>query len=517
MKIKRKTFVGGVIAALCACTALTFGTVFSLSGAGNKAYADTSANGSASVLSIDSSTGTVNTNFENKIQGAQTEYVYLGHDITIGDTTQAIDAPMKWRVLTKNDTKYGSGKNLLLQTETIYSFGYNLINHKDYLFWGTSWVRSFMNGGTTTNGESIQYYNAADGSLNTWASPLVNKIMVSGDSDFLNAIQGTNSYITRAACGNAGYHGFATNVFTAYPFSNANATVTRSTDTDVTGGLSGVLGDKVSGDRMFFLDIEDVCNTAAYGFTDSTSGKTYYQLIAEANPSMAFNGWQNGYPTYIASNNILTDALKTAPGTFTLLRNPVTGKTNGTDVGYCASIYGAYVASGYNCGNMLGGREQKSTSGPSYSRPATVLDLSKVVYANSSTGNVSDTLTDVTGSNAAKPEYKLYIKDKNYSNTGFAPVITSANGKVKVTFKNNSGKAGNAVLLLQDKNATDGSVSYQAVKTMASGNSEQTVEFTLPSSITYKDYTPTVMLTSANTTSAATMATESVYATYTQD
>ncbi|MDE7076066.1 MAG: hypothetical protein K2O62_01955, partial [Clostridia bacterium] len=128
MKIKRKTFVGGMLATLCACTALTFGTVFSLSGAGNNAYADTSANGSASVLSIDSSTGTVNTNFENKIQGAQSEYVYFGSSFqpsSTGGGFVSLGTPMKWRVLTKNDDKYGSGKNLLLQSDAIYSIQYN--------------------------------------------------------------------------------------------------------------------------------------------------------------------------------------------------------------------------------------------------------------------------------------------------------------------------------------------------------------------------------------------------------
>ncbi|MDE6790343.1 MAG: hypothetical protein K2J61_01345, partial [Clostridia bacterium] len=191
-----------------------------------------------------------------------------------------------------------------------------------------------------------------------------------------------------------------------------------------------------------------------------------------------------------------------------------------TSIGVLAIIGSHLQNRTYQFHNILGGSDGALSSSSGYipgGRPAAVLDLSQVAYASSYGNNVSSTLTDVTGTSTAKPEYKLYIKGSNYSNTGFAPVITSASNKVKVTFKNTSGKAGNIVLLLQDRNATDGSVAYQAVSSMSGGSSEQVVEFTLPSSVAYKNYIPTVMLTSANTTSANAMSTESVYATYTQN
>ncbi|MDE7076662.1 MAG: hypothetical protein K2O62_05010, partial [Clostridia bacterium] len=262
---------------------------------------------------------------------------------------------------------------------------------------------------------------------------------------------------------------------------------------------------------MFMLDVEDVCNTPSYGFVDS-DGKTYFDLVGARNSSYVFTGWQDGYPNYQTSNGMFTDALKEIAGNSISLRDPTYIQyTSAFGIGNMA-VYGAYTTDGYNMGNMLGARTQYDAA----TRPATVLDLSQVVYAKSNGDSIGNTLTDVTGTATPKPEYKLYIKDKNFNNTGFAPVITSANNKVKVIFKNNSGKAGNIVLLLQDRNATDGSVAYQAVSTMSGGNAEQSVEFTLPSSVTYKDYIPTVMLTSANTATAA-MATESVYATYTQN
>ncbi|MDE5766890.1 MAG: hypothetical protein K2I17_06970, partial [Clostridia bacterium] len=521
MKIKRKTFVGGMLAALCACTALTFGTVFSLSGAGNNAYADTSANGSASVLSIDSSTGTVNTNFENKIQGGQTEYVYFGSDFIMADSGRggyiptATGTPMKWRVLKKNDDKYGSGKNLLMQSELHYALYYNSVLTTDTVFWGTSCARAILNGPKTTNGEDIKYYVPATGGLNSYTdNSIIDQITIVGDSNFKNAVQGTKPYITRLQWWPSTSPFLKATAFTVnYNFSNANAAASRSMDPDVTGGNNYVVGDKVSGDRLFYLDIEDVANTADYGFVDSVNGKTYFEQIAERNPTYAFTGWQNGYPNYMASNGILTDALKTDPGLFTTVREPF---TDGSAAPAVTTIYGVYTKTSpsYNCGNMIGGYYMNNSGN---ARPATVLDLSQVAYASSNGETIGNTLKDVTGTSTAKPEYKLYIKGSNFSNTGFAPVITSASNKVKVTFKNTSGKAGNIVLLLQDKNATDGSVAYQAVSVMSGGSAEQTVEFNLPSSVAYKDYIPTVMLTSANTTTTNVMATESVYATYTQN
>ncbi|MDE7163672.1 MAG: hypothetical protein K2O44_06345 [Clostridia bacterium] len=518
MKIKRKTFVGGILAALCACTALTFGTVFSFSGAGNNAYAD-SANGSASVLSIDTKTGTANTNFENKIEGGQKEYVYFGSDFTLtatgagGYDPTATGTPMKWRVLKKNDTKYGSGKNLLMQSELHYNIYYNSAPTTETVFWGSSCARAILNGTTTTNGEDIKYYVSTNGNLSAFTGhSVIDRIAITGDSNFKNAIQGTKPYITRLIYWPDSALRMTATAFTAnYQFITANASATRSTDPDVTGGNNYVVGDKVSGDRLFYLDIEDVANTADYGFVDSVTNKTYFELIAANNPAYAFTGWQNGYPTFITANGILNDALKNQSDQFTTLREPFINDKGAVAV---MTIYGKHVNSDYNCGNIIGGYYQYNMGN---ARPATVLDLSQIAYASSYGSNVSNTLTDVTGTATAKPEYKLYIKDSGFSNTGFAPVITSASSKVKVTFKNTSGKAGNLVLLLQDKNATDGSVAYQAVSAMTSGTSEQVVEFNLPSSVAYKDYIPTVMLTSANTTPANAMATESVYATYTQN
>ena len=523
MKIKRKTFWGGIIAALCACATAVTG--LSLSAARGNTYANAAAaNGSASVLSVDTKTGTANGNFENKIQGGQNEYVYFGRDfsITYGSVNHTpLTTPMKWRVLTKNDTKYGRGKNLLVQSESIYAISYNNFYDVSTLFWGTSTARALMNGASTTEGDTIEYYNAQNGTLNInpSSSAIVNTIATNGDSNFLHVIQGTNQIITRAQYWyNSSYTDsrvYANKFLSGYQL-NANAAKTRSTDSSVMGTVPAgytVIGEITSGDRMFYLDVEDYCNTASYGFVDSTTGRTYFEEIAAANSSNAFTDWQGGYPTYPSSNGIYSDALKLSSADIVMLRETDFVDNATTDQVACMAVYGSMTDSGLSMGNMLGTQLQPG----GYARPATVLDLSQVLYANGSVGNVGSTLTDVTGTSTAKPEYKLYIKDSAFSNNGFAPVITSANGKVKVTFNNTSGKTGNLVLLLQDKNATDGSVAYQAVSAMNGGSAQQSIEFNIPSGCTYKNYIPTVMLTSANTTSAAAMATEAVYATYTQN
>ena len=521
------------------CVALSCGAVFSFSLNNNKIKANAAAaNGSASVLSVDTKTGTANGNFENKIQGEQTEYVYFGNDPTVNSVavnssvsyTSSITkttTPMKWRVLTKNDTKYGRGSNLLLQTENFYPISYNDAPSTDTVLWGMSNARAVLNGTKTTNGDSIEifYGYGSTGYLKQWTTlSMVDAVAIGDNTNFLHAIQGTNPYITRVLlwADNQAYVK-ATDFVTTYPFYNDNAKKTLNTGNDVTGGNQYVVGDKVSGDRMFYLDIEDCANTASYGFYDTNvynstnQKKTYFDLIGERT-TYSYTGWQNGYPSFVASNGLQTDAMRIAAGKYVTMREAFVNATNSSSA--LITLYGSYtgVNSGitYNCGNMVGGYSQNYAGN---GRPATVLDLSQVVYANGSVGNVGSTLTGVTGSSTAKPEYKLYIKDSAFStyNAGFEPVITSANNKVKVTFKNNSGKAGNAVLLLQDKNATDGSVAYQAVTAMNSGTAEQSVEFNIPSGLVYKNYIPTVMLTSANTTSATAMATEAVYATYTQD
>ncbi|MDE7163686.1 MAG: hypothetical protein K2O44_06415 [Clostridia bacterium] len=510
------------------CAGLCLGTVFSFFKTSDGINANAaSANGSASVLSIDSSTGTVNSNFENKVQGAQNENVYFG---------SYNGAPTKWLVLAKNDTKYGQGKNLLLFAEDVFFEGYGQDTQcTSYAFYGTSLARANLVGGhvaslncepgdITTSGIEVRYEDSLLNKLfdvnSLSAVQTVDELKCHDAYYFRNAypvwrtvnstqgdIYYTNpsTYKTNDSLYNTAAAGAApVNTKTGVSDANNNFSVSFSASDGVTETLTG--------DKLFMLDYMDM-NNRRYGFVDS-NGKTYLEAMF---PAVA-----SGY--YDGSGDIIEDSYKLGFYGYFDTNTRFEGKgfnansakwywLRGAGLTYNASTMKSALAQVYE-GTLAYGVGANERNGY---RPAFVLDLSKVVYASSSGNNIFSTLSDVRETNTTTPEYKLYIKDSSFSNTGFKPIITSANNKVKVTFKNSSGKAGNAVLLLQDRNATDGSVAYQAVATMAAGTAEQVVEFTLPSTVTYKDYIPTVMLTSANTTQTNVMATESVYATYTQN
>ncbi|MCM1233095.1 MAG: hypothetical protein NC489_23475, partial [Ruminococcus flavefaciens] len=543
MKIKHKSFLGGIAAALLAV--FVGGTALAGVGFGNKADVANaaSANGSASVYGLDDN-GSLTTAVENKIQGAQKDYIHFGPGITtVGNSSVSNpNDTTKWVVLKKNDTKYGSGKNLLLWSDKTYNLNWAVGgDYRTSLFWGTSWARALMNG-ETVDGVPYEYYRSDTGALLSvnpdWS--FINLFFNDADNDYRHTLKVSNPIITRVvqsldpSDNPSSWRTLYSSVMSIPLTVNANAgKYYSSTDTSITGGLTNVYGDKVTGDRMFFLDYDDLFN-ADYGFVDSNNKTLVEGIVAtmNANTSNTFyknyvwSDWRDGYPSYAEAPFLQSTALKTN-GSGYYLRNHVIGSKGGawTGSGGASFTYSAYkvpetgsnAGTTYNCKDIVG--LHTYAPGIGGSRMNFVLDLEQVVYANSSKGNIGATFEDVSSAASGTPEYKIYIKDKNYAttNSGFTPIVTASSNKLKVTFSNTTAQSGNMVVLLRDRNSTDGSVAYQGVKSFSSDANKQEIEFTLPAGISYKDYKPTVMLTSANTVPTAAMATERVYATYTQD
>lgn len=530
MKIKRKTLFTSIISAFALSAAVFTGA---LVGNGKTTPAHAAASGSVSILNIDTETGTANTNFENVITGAQNEYVYFGMD---GGN------PIAWRVLEKNNTKYGSGNNLLIQKATgvfdAYMNAINLTNVSAY--WGTSSIRAKLNG-NDPSGNPIEYYGwdpskSARGfmSYSMETSYAGQYFKVGSDTSQLDAIKPISAdkpIITRLGVwGSSTWNGQEYYAFFYRAKSVADAMSVDlydtngsakylSGDTDVTGEDANVIGEKTSGERLFLLDYDDY-NNRDFGFVDSVNGLTYLEQVLNLLPGYQRNDFLDGDLSIAASKLPNTDAYKVPYAEDHYLRNPALWLNNTTwEVSGVGAAYGGKTLK--ISGNGGGVNMMHNNMGTMHVLPATVFDTTKIVYANGSTGYItgnsfSNVQSQVTAS--GKPEYKLYIKDTNYNSNGFTPYVTSANNKLKVTFNNNSGKAGNVVVLLQDKTATDGSIAYQAVASMSATTAAQTAEFNLPAGITYKNFKPIVMLTSAKTTSVATAkATENVYAAYTQD
>ena len=501
---------------------------------------------SASVLNVNSD-GTVNNNIESLFTGGQSENIYFGMDGGV---------PVKWRVLKKNDTKYGVGKNLLLWKDVGINDAYHsqakLIPTTYY--WGTSEIRSKFNG-IDTDGNPIEYYgwdtssNSSKFMSYDLASSYAGKYFTSGgDMSQLEAIKGidpSKPIITRIsqydpnsspclsfvwvkmALGGTGQYPLVDGIYdvngAAKYYSEDSDVIGNSAS--VTGGTSYVMGDKTSGERMFLLDYEDI-NSRDYGFVDSNTGKTYLEGIKSVNSNLTWNSWLDGMPAYWEyGNNLITDALKSDGGNMSgyYVRNIITTYNSSTKQFQPGSIivYDNILKNGVNVNDAVGISYLYANSGYTFqARPAMMIDTSKVVYASGSAGYVpagSFQSVQNLSSTSTKPEYKIYVKDTNFGSYTFSPKVTSADNKVKVSFTNPTGKAGNVVVLLTERGVTNGSVAYQAVAPMVAGSAKQTAEFTLPSGITYKNYMPTVMLTTARTSSTAAKASETVYCMATQD
>ncbi|MDE7075989.1 MAG: hypothetical protein K2O62_01560, partial [Clostridia bacterium] len=502
MKIKRKTFVGGLLATLCACATVITGLSFA---GGNTVAAaeDVPVKQSAAYLNLDGGT-----NILNGFEGAQKEKVYFGTNN---------GSPVKWRVLSKNGSNYGSGMLLWADSqitqEAYNTYAYNL----DYAFWGTSKIRALLNGGI--------YYNAVS---NQTDAPTATTPVSETDSWYgklfnlteQKAVEETGSYVTDLWGCNVNYP--------TYLYSKAGITVT-STENDNSNNVCGkyninridatshptsqyayynttygTVWEETSGDKLFLLDYYDI-NNADYGFGDS--GQTYENKVTayaySGTPqSDVFACYFDGAGT--AYNNITSNYLKDTGGTpYYWLRNP--GRQNNAKSDALLVCSWGCIASHF-C----------SIDGAAGIRPAFNLDTTKIVYANSKSVSVGSTFTDVTtNASVTTPEYKLYVKSADYNTYSSKAISTMRveGGNLKVIYNNPAEiESGNIVVLLTEKGSTDGAVAYQASATISSTtNASKTAvaSFSL-SGIDYSQYDTTVLLTSANGGNYA----ETVYCSY---
>ena len=497
------------------CVGLCLGAVFSFSLNNNKVTAN-AATGSApaSILSL-------NGEFASKLQGGQKEYIYFGTNTSTfgGDKTGAI----KWRVLSNgsstNDNKYSSG-NMLLWAD--YQLGANCYNstgtayeNPNYAYWSTSRVRAALNGGYYAsfvgNGTTMPATNSNSAKIETTAS-YYGKIFTEKAEQ--NAVVAADTYKTdnfgwnttqsqfylrdnitaTAYSSNGKYNESILGSGTAKDAKKTTAgNLTAAGDGSTTAAGGGVQ-ETTSGDKLFLLDYYDI-NSVDFGFVDS--GLTYANKV-----SASWTTSSNSYPSYPKSS-ITWDTLQfTDSAKFYWLRQA--GRVDTT----CSSAM-TVASTGMISSNVV-----TVTYGV---RPAFNLNTNNVVYATAANvSGIGSTLSSVSTAKTTadgKPEYKVYVKDLDYKTDKAISILD--NSTLKIAYKTPSNfKSGNLVLLLSN---ADGSVAYQAVQGASNNsNTTQIANFTLPSGVTFSDYTATLLFTSNNEAKAAN-STETVYASYSLD
>ncbi|MDE6614637.1 MAG: hypothetical protein K2K24_03920, partial [Clostridia bacterium] len=408
--------------------------------------------GTPSVLNLNAN-GEVTDNFSSAIKGGQNEYIYFGSNITGVNTVNAAGAnnnhtgAIKWRVLSKNDTKYSSNGSWLLWADyQLGSMQYNTnITHQNYAYYSTSLIRATLNGGKYYTGTSATADPTTDIAIDTNNSYL--KIFSNAE---MSNVKTANSYYTNL-CGyietaiphyattgivGTGSHKYVQeNVSAVNTRASNNCSATISEDgSSVTERISAV-------DKLFLLDYYDV-NTPAYGFVDS-DGKTFAEKV---NPSWSLGS--PGFPAYNDSTTTTSDYLKFSGD----ISNDYWLRNSGR---YSANAFELYVSSsGCVSGNNVSIRGV---------RPAFVFSPSNIIYATASSNGKNSTfaaVNSITQSTGNKPEYKLYMKTNGY--TTYSDVkITVKDDKLSVE---KSGATGNAIILLSDKTGS-GAVAYQATAT----------------------------------------------------
>ena len=447
-------------------------------GVGEKvAYAAESSK--TSIVNLDRQGNAAN-NFQTALVGDQSEYIYLGKN-------SAGSGAALWRVLSKNDNKYASGKILLWSDKQLTTSEYNpKYDNPNYAYWGTSEMRAKLNGGT--------YYTAVS---TTTAMPTATATVAQSASwfstwfaaDEQSAISSSGTYTTDdwgLDTSLAQYEYVKTNVLNAAD--GVNGKYNQNTVKMTTGpaqyaattSANGV-NETVSGDKLFLLDYYDVNNTS-YGFGDS--GVTYAKLIdAGWTPSSTYYpGYYTGTGT--AYNNKTSAYLKFTKDTGEVDWYWLRPAGRGSTVSSSALIVNS---SGYVVNDNV-----TDTSGV---RPALNFNPDSVIYATAaSVASVGATATNVESATltGGKPAYKTYVKTAAYknfnaaANAAAAPKISNSGGVITVT---KTGQTGKAVVLLADKSAA-GSVKYQAQADFASG----TATVTLPAGVNGADYQITVLL-----------------------
>ncbi|MDE6790316.1 MAG: hypothetical protein K2J61_01205, partial [Clostridia bacterium] len=506
------------------CVASVCGTVYSFSKTDNKVSANAAATPKTNAAYLDlNGSG----NILNGFEGKQKEYVYFGTNV--GSSTKMTPGykntgsgshtgAIKWRVLAKNDDKYGNGagsNNLLLFAD--YMLGLQYYNHyyknPDYAFWGTSIVRASLNGGsylssvgtsstripelTESFSESESYYGQI--------FSLGEKAAINEAREYTTVLSGTinntsnqNYNITSIVSEGSDAAG-KYNTDRLNSTDHPSATYARVTSDD---GVEETTG----GDKLFLLDYYDV-NNLDYGFGDDTDADGVADLTyaSKVDPDWETSGRLPNYyeaktttTTYLSHSDIADDYW---------LRNPSRYSTNssiGLTVNDGGCIWDAYVDW------YQGASKPDQYTGV---RPAFVLDTSKIAYATTEipgTGWANMTNVPTT------PEYKLYLKDGSYAaNTANAKALIGAKGStLHIKYNNPTGVSnGKLIVLLTPSSSTGGEVDYQTAITMDSNATAAKMGYTtltLPANVSLATHDVTLLYTTANSGHS----TDSIYCSY---
>ncbi|MCX4364014.1 MAG: hypothetical protein OSJ74_11655, partial [Clostridia bacterium] len=350
-----------------------------------------------------------NGSFLNQLQGAQNECIYFGTNVTSSAANNAgygnslHTGAIKWRVLSKNDNKYGDGKSMLLWAD--YELGYNNPfpycnrNHANY---SAGILRSLLVG--------TPYLNAAATGFDNFTGTTYLDSIFSATE--LSQVESTQSLITHnyEYYRHSGeyYPNVTTNINMAYypiPSVMSDKLIYDSTE--------GTITEDTSGDKLFLLDYEDMQNIG-YGMYDLDDSGNQITFASKFNSD--WNSWKDNYYTAQEPNALdgkhLSDYLKhsgdIAPYYF--LRPVATVCT--TD-GNCFQLTAGGI--GVIVHHLMGNWGGLGMTLPSAIRPAFLLNPNNLIYASANTNALSSTFTALSSTDE-KPAYKLYIKDTGYSN-----------------------------------------------------------------------------------------------------
>ncbi len=421
--------------------------------------------GTASVLNLNKS-GADQDNFSNAVKGAQNEYVYFGDNFAVGTNgntgANAHTGAIKWRVLAKNDSKYGDGSTMLLWSDYIIGTqAYNTYSiNPYYAFWGTSLIRATLNGGqylsTVNNITEIPKLNQNVETENSWSHTIF--------KDFERTNIVTASNITTKLYGYRS-HLYTTNIVGT----GSNGYYNTSAIQEAPGTFASIENNnsiiETTDENLFILDYYDV-NNLDYGFGDD--GLVYANKV-----NAEWNSSKDDYPSCYDNMSITSNYLK--------IDNHYWLRPAGRTADFRSeAIYirtDGYVRSNYVT-ESLG------------VRPAFNFNAANVIYATAS--NVTSngaTFAAVSTVNGTKPAYKLYLKAANYVNynqsASNAPDITLSGNNVSVA---KPGQSGSAIILLADKSG-NGEVKYQATAEFNGG----VATATLPSGVDASRYSITVL------------------------
>ncbi|MDE6362122.1 MAG: hypothetical protein K2L53_04015, partial [Clostridia bacterium] len=265
----------------------------------NKTVAATTSltSGTKSIVNLNAQGGIID-NFSSAITGTQNESIYYGDNFAVGTNgntgNYAHTGAIKWRILSKNDTKYSNGDMLLWSDYIIGSRRFQTRQtNQGYAYWGTSEMRAWLNGGDcladvgAQNTTKIPTDIANVPDTNSWFYKLFT-------SEEKKNIVESKPYETK----NWGYNATAA---PRYITSGIVGTDANKYSTSFIDSLCGTYATQVgtsvietTQDFLFLLDYYDINNTA-YGFGDS--GQVYANQV-----NSSWNTSSDFYPGYNDDN-----------------------------------------------------------------------------------------------------------------------------------------------------------------------------------------------------------------------